>query len=54
MPLTAEFIDECRKVFGVDQINDQIRRGMRGDGCFWANENGFEIGSRPIRRDGDV
>ena len=50
MPLTAEFIDAMREVFGVDEINQQIKAGMRGEGGFWAKENGIEIGSRPAEK----
>jgi len=47
MPLVTEFIDAMRKEFGVEEINTQIKRGMAGEGTFWASENGIEVGSRP-------
>lgn len=46
MPIIAAFIDEMREVFGVDVINAQIKRGMRGEIGFWASENGQEVGTR--------
>jgi len=49
MPVTAEFIDDFRAAFGVDEINEQIRRGMRGETTFYAQENGHEIGRRDPR-----
>ena len=48
MPSTAEFIDSMRDAFGVEMINSAIKGGLAGDGSFYANENGIEIGSRPI------
>lgn len=45
MPLTAAFIDAMRETFGVDEINDQIRKGMHGRPTFWASENGHEVGT---------
>ena len=53
MPLVAQFIDECREAFGVAEINEQIRKGMRGEGTFWAQENGYEVGSKPACRGND-
>jgi len=47
MPLVAAFIDDCREDFGAVEINGQIRKGLAGEWCFWASENGQEIGSRP-------
>jgi hypothetical protein len=46
MPQTTAFIDAMREVFGVDEVNAQIRQGMRGHrGFFYAKENGHEIGT---------
>ena len=45
MPNTAAFIDALRDAFGADMINDQIRKGMRGEPTFYANENGHELGT---------
>lgn len=51
MPLTASFIDAMRAEFGVEGVNDSIRRGMRGEaGMFWAREGGREIGTRDPRQ----
>ena len=46
MPQTAAFIDELRAAFGREAIDGQIRKGMQGLPCFWASENGIEIGTR--------
>jgi hypothetical protein len=46
MPQTTAFIDAMRGVFGVDEVNAQIRLGMKGHrGFFYAKENGNEIGT---------
>lgn len=50
MPKVAAFVDEMREAFGVTQIDAAIRAGMRGEGSFWARENGHEVGSRPLER----
>lgn len=50
MPSTAAFIDALRAEFGVAEINEQIRRGMKGErGMFWAREAGHEGGTRDPR-----
>lgn len=46
MPLTAAFIDGLREMCGKDEIDDIIRRGMRGEPVFYARENGVEIGTK--------
>jgi hypothetical protein len=48
MPGVAGWIDELREVFGKDMIDGQIRKGMKGEGTFWAAENGHVIGSRSM------
>ncbi len=45
MPQVTEWIDDLRAAFGRDQIDGVIREGMRGRKCFWARENGNEIGT---------
>lgn len=45
MPQTAAWIDELREVFGVDEINHAIRKGIAGQPVFHAIENGYEIGT---------
>jgi hypothetical protein len=50
MPKTAAFIDTMRAEFGVEGINDSIRRGLKGDATFWARENGHEVGTRDRRQ----
>ena len=47
MPMTADFIDQLREVFGKDAIDAQIRNGMAGQPTFWASENGIEVGTKP-------
>lgn len=46
MPQVAAFIDELRAVFGVEEINAQIKLGMQGAQTFHAVENGHEVGTR--------
>ncbi len=50
MPTVAQWIDELREAFGKEMIDTQIRKGMQGEGCFYARENGIEVGSRPVER----
>lgn len=46
MPETAAFIDAMRDIFGKDEINAQIRKGMGGlPDKFHAVENGHEVGT---------
>jgi len=52
MPLASAFIDDLREAFGVIEIDNAIRRGMRQD-CqplqqFFATEGGKAIGTRYI------
>lgn len=44
MPGVALWIDDLRRVFGRDEIDDQIRKGLRGESVFYAKENGHVIG----------
>lgn len=47
MPWTAALVDQLRLQHGEAQINDQLRRGIRGEPRgFWARENGIEVGTR--------
>jgi hypothetical protein len=48
MPATAAFIDDLRAAFGADTINPAIKAGIDGQPTFWAQENGQEIGTKPI------
>ena len=50
MPLVTSFIDDLRGAFGCDEIDEAIRRGLRGEGVFWASEGGVEVGSCGERR----
>lgn len=45
MPEVAAFVDDLREVFGREPIDEQIRRGLRGEPVFWAREAGHEIGT---------
>jgi hypothetical protein len=46
MPATAAFIDALREAFGKDCIDAQIRRGMKGESTFFAQENEQQVGTR--------
>lgn len=47
MPEITAFIDKLREAFGAEMINEQIRKGMRGEPyCFYATENGHEVGTK--------
>jgi len=46
MPIVTEFIDECRKAFGTEMVNQQIKLGMQGAETFYARENGYEVGTK--------
>lgn len=54
MPNTAAFIDALRDAFGADMINDQIRKGMKGEPTFYASENGHELGTSWTQEDSDA
>ena len=43
MPEVASFIDSLREAFGKDEIDIQIRKGMRGEPEFFAREIGPHI-----------
>lgn len=46
MPTVAEFVDDMRRVFGAQEINAMIKRGVAGQpNTFYATENGHEIGT---------
>lgn len=49
MPEVTAFIDSMREAFGKDHIDYQIRRGMRGEPVFFAQENGRQIGTPVIK-----
>ena len=53
MPEVAAFIDRLRDAFGKDEIDQQIRRGMRGEPTFYARENGQVIGTPWRKEDKD-
>lgn len=45
MPVVAAWVDEFREAFGGDMVNQQIRRGMKGEQTFYATENGHVVGT---------
>lgn len=46
MPQVAAWIDELREVFGADQVDPSIRRGIAGQPHqFFASEAGHSIGT---------
>lgn len=45
MPEVTAFIDELREAFGKEHIDQQIRRGIKGEPVFYAKENGHQIGT---------
>jgi hypothetical protein len=45
MPVVAAWIDSLRDAFGAEEIDAQIRKGMRGEPVFFASENGFTVGT---------
>ena len=52
MPQVTAFIDDLRAAFGVDEIDNVIRRGLHAD-CkseqrFFAAEAGYEMGQRYV------
>jgi len=47
MPTVAAWIDDLRAAFGAEAIDAQIRNGLRGEGLFYAQENGVTLG-RPL------
>lgn len=54
MPQTAAFIDALREAFGVEHINQQIRKGLSGEPTFYACENGHELGTPWIKGENDA
>jgi hypothetical protein len=50
MPVTAQLIDEYRAVFGKENIDQVMRRAMKGEPVFYAEENGHTFGTpSPVR-----
>ena len=45
MPVTAQLIDEYRAVFGKENIDQVMRRAMKGEPVFYAEENGHTFGT---------
>lgn len=47
MPLTAQLVDQLRLQHGKEFVDNQMRKAIKGDmRCFWARENGIEVGTR--------
>lgn len=49
MPIIADWVDQMVAAFGKEVIHGQIRRGLAGEPCFVARENGRVIGTAPTR-----
>lgn len=49
MPKVASMIDELRRQHGLLPVDRQIRRSLRGEPVFYAQENGSRIGT-PLKR----
>jgi len=49
MPTIAAWVDAMVATFGKEEIHGQIRRGMAGEPCFSASENGHQLGTPPTR-----
>lgn len=46
MPETADYIDQRRREWGADYVNDCIRRSLKGEpDCFYAIEGGHVLGT---------
>jgi hypothetical protein len=45
MPVTAAWIDEMRAAFGTASIDGQIKKAMKGEPVFFAQENGHTVGT---------
>jgi hypothetical protein len=45
MPQVTALVDRFRTTFGRANIDDVIRRGMKGEPVFYATENGHTIGT---------
>lgn len=45
MPATAAFVDAMREAFGKEMVECQIRRGIKGEPTFFAQENGHQVGT---------
>ena len=46
MPQVTALVDRFRTTFGRANIDDVIRRGMKGEPVFYASENGHTIGTK--------
>lgn len=45
MPIVASMIDDLRRRHGLLPVDRQIRRSLRGEPVFYAQENGSHIGT---------
>jgi hypothetical protein len=52
MPEVGAFLDWACQVFGTECVHGQVRKGLAGEPVFYASENGYEIGHRPVRGKG--
>lgn len=46
MPEITAWVASLRAAFGDEVMDDAIRRSRRGEGVFYARENGIEFGTR--------
>ncbi|OWW18422.1 hypothetical protein [Noviherbaspirillum denitrificans] len=46
MPWVAGVVDHLREVFGQEFVDGQIRRSLRGEPVFYAEENGHQVGTK--------
>lgn len=54
MPKVAAWIDDLRGAFGADDINASMRHSVQVQPCFWARENGHEVGTRYTERGAEI
>lgn len=45
MPTVAQWVDSMRDAFGKAEIDEIMRRGVRGEPVFYARENGHQVGT---------
>ena len=43
--MVSAWVDEMRAAFGKDEIDGQMRAGMKGAPVFYASENGHQVGT---------
>ena len=53
MPGVSAFIDAMREAFGKEEIDKQIRAGLKGEPVFYARENGYVLGTPFVQEKSD-